>query len=105
MSATSGLNIFINLIAQNIPTSENTKITASLTTIYDMGGASSGILPNADGSITISPTSSANMVAVMPIMWDIDDFQDYIEIYNGSNITSPILKRLQGGMLSGNIYN
>ncbi|MDB5256770.1 MAG: Ig domain protein group 2 domain protein [Chitinophagaceae bacterium] len=96
------LVVFFKVNAQNIPTSGNTSITTCSTTLYDMGGASGGLTPNADGSITIHPASSGTVVAVLVQQLDIDYYNDYLYIYNGTSTAAPLLKTFQGGWGSSN---
>ncbi|HEY8400180.1 MAG TPA: CUB domain-containing protein, partial [Cytophagaceae bacterium] len=93
----------IGLFGQvTIPTSGNTTITTCNQTVYDMGGSSGGLSPGADGSITIYPASSGNVVAVFVEELNIDWYNDYLYIYNGTSTSAPLITTLQGGWGSSN---
>jgi uncharacterized protein YjdB len=87
---------FIFSQTAKIPTTGSQNITTCYHTVYDMGGASDGISANADGSITFYPATAGNVIAIYVESLDIDWYNDYLYIYNGTSTSSPLIKTFQG---------
>lgn len=86
----------LTTVCQTIPTAFNNSISTCGATVYDMGGSTAGLESNADGSLTIYPATAGSVVAVYIEELDIDFYSDYLYIYNGASISSPLLGTFQG---------
>lgn len=87
---------WLPVLSQNIPATGSSSITACSTYVYDMGGATGNMTANADGSLTIYPSTPGTVVAVYLESLDIDFYTDYLYIYNGASISGQLLGTFQG---------
>lgn len=82
--------------AYDLPTSGNTSLTTCSEMIYDQGGASGIVDDETTGSVTIYPGTSGTKVGIRILELDIDWYNDYLSIYNGTSASGTPLLRIQG---------
>lgn len=70
-------------------------------TLYDTGGPTGDYGPNTNSIITISP-SNASTVTLTFTTFDFENGFDYLLVYDGPSITSPLIGRYTGNTLPNN---
>lgn len=92
-----------NPCVANMPTSGNGQTQTSCTgTIYDDGGQYGAYGDNINSTLTIAPTG-ASKVQLTFTRFRMETNYDYIYIYDGPNITSPLLGSYTGNTLPASI--
>ena len=91
------LSLSISAISQiDIPKSGSNHLTTCSTTVYDMKGTTPGLPANADGYLTIYPSTPGSVIAVYIEELDIDFYLDTFYVYNGATTSSPLLNKCYG---------
>jgi len=84
-----------NLINDNLSTCAVVNCSG---TIYDMGGPDGNYHDNEDYSFTIAPPNASSVTLTFS-SFNIESGYDYLKIYNGPNISSPLIANLSGNTL------
>ena len=94
--------IFFILIAigtttfsQSIINMQNGNISVDCSTgaiLYDNGGSGSNYSNNQDLILTLCPASTGAYITINFSSFDVESGYDYLEIYNGSSTTSPLIQ-------------
>jgi Zn-dependent metalloprotease len=84
------------------PTGGNTLQTACAGTVYDSGGPNGNYTDNTNTTITIAPTG-ASQVTLHFVSFAMELNYDYLYVYDGPNINSPLIGTYSGTTLPANI--
>jgi gliding motility-associated-like protein len=88
-----------NYILNN--TLNNSTVNTCSGTFYDSGGANNNYGNNQTRTVTFCSTNPNDAISLVFNQFDLENNWDYIYIYNGPNITSPLLGSYTGTSLNG----
>lgn len=80
------------------PSGVGTTQTTCIGTVYDDGGPGNNYMDQGDVRITIAPTG-ASSVTLTFTSFDLEEDYDYLYIYNGTNVGSPLIGQYTGNSL------
>ena len=84
------------------PTGSNSLQTACSGPLFDSGGPAADYGPNTNSIITIAPNGAAS-VTINFVSFSMELDYDYLYVYDGPSITSPLIGAFTGSTIPGNI--
>jgi|GEM_PF-6329698 len=87
----------------NVPATGSKTITACGVTVYDSGGTSS-YTNSTNGVLTILPSSAKSVVCLKFSEFMTEGYCDYLYVYDGTSISSPLLGSYAGATIPADIY-
>ncbi|GAA4383362.1 hypothetical protein GCM10023186_24440 [Hymenobacter koreensis] len=73
-------------------------------TVYDHGGPNNGYAPNQISTLTLRPPDATSRVSLSFTLFQTEENYDFLEIYDGTDSSTPLLARLTGGAGLGQTY-
>jgi Zn-dependent metalloprotease/PKD repeat protein len=80
----------------------NTVQTACTGTVYDSGGPSDNYIDNTNFTITIAPSGSSQVILDF-ITFNMENNYDYVRIYDGPSMASPLIGTYTGTTVPANV--